>query len=146
MHSRPFILTIVNVPNYRFRTRMESVTQHIPIADARWLGTGSASFPLNRSATAFAPPASRPPRSRLYQSCDATHRGAEETLGEVRSTREFQGLAPDQAARSYDLSPSGVSSSHDAENMGNNLASNVSWVLTRDLAALVAPNLVYGLG
>ncbi|MGD0579104.1 MAG: hypothetical protein ABSC08_09260 [Bryobacteraceae bacterium] len=38
MHSRPFFLTIVNYPNYRFRTRMESVTRHIPIADARWLG------------------------------------------------------------------------------------------------------------
>jgi hypothetical protein len=38
MHSRPFPLTIINFPNYRFRTRMESVTQHIPVADARWLG------------------------------------------------------------------------------------------------------------
>jgi hypothetical protein len=38
MHSRPFFLTIFNVPNYRFRTRMESVTRNIPIADARWLG------------------------------------------------------------------------------------------------------------
>jgi hypothetical protein len=38
MHSRPFFLTIFNFPNYRFRTRMESVTKRIPIADARWLG------------------------------------------------------------------------------------------------------------
>ncbi len=36
--SRPFFLTIFNVRNYRFRTRMESVARHIPIADARWLG------------------------------------------------------------------------------------------------------------
>ena len=63
MHSRPFFITIVNVPNYRFRTRMESVTKHIPVADARWVGNSSASFPPNRSATASVPPAFRPPRS-----------------------------------------------------------------------------------
>jgi hypothetical protein len=38
MHSRPFFLSIFDVPNYRFRTRMESVVKHIPIADARWIG------------------------------------------------------------------------------------------------------------
>lgn len=38
MHSRPFFLTIINFPNYSFRTRMERVAKHIPIADARWLG------------------------------------------------------------------------------------------------------------
>ena len=38
MHSRPFILAAVDVPNYRERTRMEQVTKHIPRADARWLG------------------------------------------------------------------------------------------------------------
>ncbi len=39
MHSRPFFLTIFNFPYYRTRTRMESVAKHIPIADARWLGS-----------------------------------------------------------------------------------------------------------
>lgn len=38
MHSRPFFLTIFSVPYYRFRTRMESVAKHVPIADARWIG------------------------------------------------------------------------------------------------------------
>jgi hypothetical protein len=38
MRSRPFFLTILNFRNYRMRTRMESVAQHIPIADARWIG------------------------------------------------------------------------------------------------------------
>ena len=38
MRSRPFFLTFVNLSNYRFRTRMESVAKHIPIADARWIG------------------------------------------------------------------------------------------------------------
>jgi hypothetical protein len=44
MHSRPFFLTIVYFPNYRFRTRMESVAKHIPIADARWLGNRLGQF------------------------------------------------------------------------------------------------------
>jgi hypothetical protein len=38
MHSRPFFLSIFWVKNYRFRTRMETITKHIPRADARWLG------------------------------------------------------------------------------------------------------------
>jgi hypothetical protein len=38
MRSRPFILTAVNVPNYRHRSRMEEVGKHIPRADAKLLG------------------------------------------------------------------------------------------------------------
>ena len=38
MHSRPFVLSVVNFPNYRFRTKMESVVKGIPIAHARWIG------------------------------------------------------------------------------------------------------------
>ena len=38
MHSRPFFLTVFAVKNYRFRTNMETITKHIPRADARWLG------------------------------------------------------------------------------------------------------------
>jgi len=38
MHSRPFLLTAVDVPNYHGRTKMENVTKHIPRADAKWLG------------------------------------------------------------------------------------------------------------
>lgn len=38
MHSRPFVLSAVNVPNYRVRTRMELVAKHIPRADAKWIG------------------------------------------------------------------------------------------------------------
>jgi len=37
-HSRPFFLSLFNFRNYRFRTQMESVVNHIPIADARWIG------------------------------------------------------------------------------------------------------------
>ena len=38
MHSRPFFLTIFDVPMYRERTRMERITKHIPREDVRWLG------------------------------------------------------------------------------------------------------------
>jgi hypothetical protein len=38
LHSRPFLPAAVNVPNYRSRTRMESIAKGIPLADARWIG------------------------------------------------------------------------------------------------------------
>jgi hypothetical protein len=38
LHSRPFFLSAINVPNYRDRPRMEQVARHIPRADAKWLG------------------------------------------------------------------------------------------------------------
>jgi len=38
LHSRPFILSAINIPNYQTRTRMEDITRKIPRADARWLG------------------------------------------------------------------------------------------------------------
>ncbi len=39
MHSRPFFLLYIFRHNhYTQRTRMEKVTKHIPIEDARWLG------------------------------------------------------------------------------------------------------------
>ena len=38
LQSRPFFPLAVHVPNYRTRTRMESIVKGIPIADARWIG------------------------------------------------------------------------------------------------------------
>jgi hypothetical protein len=39
MHSRPmFLLYVFSHSYYSLRTRMESITRRIPIADARWLG------------------------------------------------------------------------------------------------------------
>lgn len=38
MHSRPFFLAAIDVPNYRERTRMEKIAKHIPREDAKWLG------------------------------------------------------------------------------------------------------------
>jgi hypothetical protein len=53
MHSRPFFLTIFNFPNYRFRTRMESVAKHIPIVDARWLGNRLGQFSREQIRACF---------------------------------------------------------------------------------------------
>ena len=38
LNSRPFVLSVVNVPNYATRTHMQDVVKNIPLADARWLG------------------------------------------------------------------------------------------------------------
>jgi hypothetical protein len=38
LHSRPFFLTALDVPNYEMRTRIEAITRKIPRADAKWLG------------------------------------------------------------------------------------------------------------
>jgi hypothetical protein len=38
LHSRPFLPTIVNVPNYIHRTKVTDVATHIPRADAKWIG------------------------------------------------------------------------------------------------------------
>jgi hypothetical protein len=38
LHSRPFLPSAVNVSNYRFRTRMESIVKKVPLDDARWIG------------------------------------------------------------------------------------------------------------
>jgi hypothetical protein len=53
MHSRPFSLTLINFPNYRFRTQMEGVTKHIPIADARWLGKRLGQFSPKQISDCF---------------------------------------------------------------------------------------------
>jgi hypothetical protein len=37
MNSRPFVVSAINVSNYKTRTRMESITKGIPRADAKWL-------------------------------------------------------------------------------------------------------------
>jgi hypothetical protein len=44
LHSRPFFLSVVNLPNYRTRTRMESLAKRIPIDDARWIGERLGQF------------------------------------------------------------------------------------------------------
>ena len=44
MHSRPFFLSVIDLQNYRDRTRMERIAKHIPHADATWLGHRLASL------------------------------------------------------------------------------------------------------
>ncbi|HEU4391973.1 MAG TPA: hypothetical protein VFV34_29575 [Blastocatellia bacterium] len=53
MHSRPPILCVFNVPYYVERTRMEKVSEHIPRADARWIGQWLARLSNNQLADAF---------------------------------------------------------------------------------------------
>ena len=53
MHSRPFFLTIFNVPYYRSRTRMESIAKNIPIADARWVGNRLGQFSPEQISDCF---------------------------------------------------------------------------------------------
>jgi len=38
MHSRPFILGAIDLPNYDKRVLMEEVPRRVPLADAKWLG------------------------------------------------------------------------------------------------------------
>ena len=38
MHSRPFVLSAIDLPNYQMRARIEGITRTIPRGDARWLG------------------------------------------------------------------------------------------------------------
>jgi hypothetical protein len=38
LHSRPMFLGKVESGNYSERTKMETITKHIPRADAKWLG------------------------------------------------------------------------------------------------------------
>ncbi len=53
MHSRPFFLSAINIPNERTRSRMEEITKHIPLADARWLGKRLASLSVNQIRDCF---------------------------------------------------------------------------------------------
>ena len=53
MHSRPFFLTIIDIPNYRLRARMEGLAKHIPIADARWLGNRLGQFSPEQISDCF---------------------------------------------------------------------------------------------
>jgi hypothetical protein len=53
MHSRPFFLSIFNFPNYRFRTRMESIAKRIPIADARWIGNQLGQLSIEQIRDSF---------------------------------------------------------------------------------------------
>jgi hypothetical protein len=66
MHSRPFFLGAVDVPNYQERTRMEQVTKHIPLADARWLGHRLSSLSEEQIRDCFRAAGYTPEEVTLY--------------------------------------------------------------------------------
>ena len=39
LNSRPLFLTVIDVPNYRMRTKMQGIVKDIPRAHAKWLGS-----------------------------------------------------------------------------------------------------------
>src|SRR6185295_10737044 len=53
LHSRPFFLSVVNLPNYVARTRMEGVVKSIPIDDARWIGNRLGQFSATQIGDCF---------------------------------------------------------------------------------------------
>jgi hypothetical protein len=54
LHSRPFFLLYIFSHNYySLRTRMESVTRNIPLADARWLGNLLGQFSTDQIGDCF---------------------------------------------------------------------------------------------
>jgi hypothetical protein len=38
LSSRPFILSAIDISNYRTRTRMQQIAKNIPLKDAKWIG------------------------------------------------------------------------------------------------------------
>jgi hypothetical protein len=53
LHSRPFVLTAINVPHYREYSRMEQVAKHIPVADARWIADRLSQLSAQQLGDAF---------------------------------------------------------------------------------------------
>lgn len=68
LHSRPFILSAINVPNYKTRTHMEDVARKIPRADAKWLGHRLALLSLRQLDDAFQAAGYTPDEVALYVS------------------------------------------------------------------------------
>jgi hypothetical protein len=66
MHSRPFVLSALNVPNYRDRTRMEQITKHIPRAAATWLGHRLAMLSEEQIRDAFRAAGYTPAEIEVY--------------------------------------------------------------------------------
>jgi len=85
MDSRPFFLTIFNVRNYRFRTRMESVAKHIPIADATWIGDRLGRLSTTQIADAFRASGFSPSDVDAYTIVVARRIAALQALGATRA-------------------------------------------------------------
>ena len=66
MHSRPFILSAFNLPNYRTRTRMEKITKQIPRADVRWVGQRLALLSVDQIHDSFRAAGYTPEQVDIY--------------------------------------------------------------------------------
>ena len=53
LHSRPFVLTILNRSHYREYTHMEDLAKHIPVADARWIADRLSQLSVQQLGDAF---------------------------------------------------------------------------------------------
>ena len=81
MDSRPFFLTIFHYRNYQFRTRMESVSRNIPIADARWIGDRLGRLSTTQIADAFRSSGFSPSEADAYTAVVARRIAALQALG-----------------------------------------------------------------
>jgi len=67
LHTRPFLLTIFSsLRTYRMRTRMETLTRHIPIDDARWIGSQLGRLSSNQISDCFRASGFLPPEVDTY--------------------------------------------------------------------------------
>ena len=99
MHSRPFFLTSFNVSNYRFRTRMESVVRHIPVADARWIGQRLGRLSREQIGDCFRASGFSPAEAEAYTQVVMGRIVALEHIGEVKVPAEREAKASDTDAR-----------------------------------------------
>jgi hypothetical protein len=87
--SRPFFLTIFNVRNYKFRTRMESVARDIPIADARWVGDRLGRLSAAQVSDAFRVAGFSPADVDVYTTVVMRRIAALQALGGIGAARTF---------------------------------------------------------
>lgn len=66
LHSRPFVLSAVDLANYRTRTRMEEVTKRIPLNDARWLAQRLSLLSVEQIRDCFRAAGYRPEVIEIY--------------------------------------------------------------------------------
>jgi hypothetical protein len=67
LHSRPIFLGFLfNHSHYVFRTRMETIVQHIPVDDARWLGNYLGQLSANQIEDCFRASGFSPAEVNIY--------------------------------------------------------------------------------
>ena len=104
LHSRPFLPTIVHVPNYRLRTRMESIVKQIPLADARWIGERLSQLSAAQIGDCFRAGGFAPADVEIYTRAVLLRIAALTALGPPPSTSgtpvsDISGAKPVEASR-----------------------------------------------